>query len=644
MIEAMGSHARHIAGRAKEASFSVPSLRALADALGLPPGAAAYVALIGLAGAACVGLATAQLTTSYLPGLAVLAVLAAGADRVNIRINIGTPQGVELTPSIMFMTVAMFLLPFPEAVVVAYLGALGGDLMSRKQWFKVLFNAGQLTIACATGALVWNWGTGGGVSDAAELYEMLPIALVAQAVAYLLNTGLLSIVLALISGQSVWRVWMANHSAGVIPRLGLQIMGILFAGAWLFDVRSLGLLFVPAWLTWMSSRHLRALEAKAQVEQDLREKSEALATRWEALAQIGEHLSATVDPRALVEAAAKVVVDHCADAACVIAQGIGVASAARAEAPPQLRARLAASAATVDGYLASGVMALPLTVADRDFGTLYAAWESGGPTADQATLLDRAIERIAMALQNAKLSSEAAEVEALREIDRMKSDLLASVSHELTSPIALVMGYGELLEKRPPEQEQAKWMGGKILAAGEHLRRMVEDLLDAGRLESGRLSLDRQPVDVRAVAEAALEAARAAHSGPRFELVLPQEPVTIEGDRTRLLQVLTNLLQNAARYGPPDGDVRLIIEARDDRACIAVEDQGPGVPPGERARIFEKFYRTHGAQSKAKKGLGLGLTIARDLVLAHGGSIKVEDAPSGGARFVIELPRVEVVV
>ena len=606
----------------------------------MPPGAAAYVALIGVAGVACLLLAAAQITVSYLPGLVLLAVLAAAVDRVNIR----TPQRTELTPSIMVMTVAMFLLPFPEAVVVAYLGALGGDLLSRKVWFKVLFNAGQMTIACAAGALVWNLGTGGGVASAAELYGMLPIALMAQAVAYLLNTALLSIVLAFLSGEQVWRVWVANHSAGVAPRLGLQIMGILFAGAWLFDLRSLLLLFVPAWLTWMSSRHLRALEEKAAVEQDLRQKSEALATRWEALAQIGERLSATVDPKMLVETAAAVVVDHCADAACVVLPGTGIASAARPDASPQLRARLAASVATVDGYVASGVMALPLAVGDRDLGTLYAAWSAGGPSPDQAALLDHAVERIAIALQNAKLGSEAAEVEALREIDRMKSDLLASVSHELTSPIALVMGYGELLEKRPPEQEQARWMGGKILAAGEHLKRMVEDLLDAGRLESGRLALDRQRVDVRGIAETALESARASHPGPRFVAVLPEQPVVVEGDRARLLQVLTNLLQNAARYGPPGGEVRLLVEADDTSALMAVEDQGPGVAPGERQRIFEKFYRTGAAERRAKKGLGLGLTIARDLTVAHGGEIRVEDAASGGARFVVKLPRVEVVV
>jgi signal transduction histidine kinase len=630
---------RQTVQRTREAPFVLPSLRSFVETLGLPPRVAAYVALVGFGGAACFLAAAAQLDPVYLPGTLVLIVLAALADRVNIR---AVAQRFELTPTMMVNSVGVFLLPVPNVVVVAFLGSLVGDLLARKVWFKSAFNAGQITVAYTAAALVWNVGTGGGVANAFDFYALLPFALAATGTAWLLNTTLVSIVLALLSSAPVWRVWKDNNYAGLVPHFGMQVMGILFAGAWLFDFRVVLLLAVPSWLTWMSSRHLKALEEKAAVEHELREKSEGLAVRWEALAQIGERLSATVDPKAVVETAARIAVDHCADAVCVVSPGAGVATAARPDVPPQLRARLAASVATLDGYVSSGVMALPLSVGDADVGTLYAAWSDGGPTPEEAALLERVVERVAIALQNAKLSAEAADVEALREIDRMKSDLLASVSHELTTPIALVVGYGELLEKRPPEREQAKWMGGKILAAGEHLKRMVEDLLDAGRLESGRLSLDRQPLDLRDVAETALESARAAHSGARFEVHLPGAPVMVEADRARLLQVLTNLLQNAARYGPPGGEVRLIVEVDGDDARIAVEDAGPGVPPGERARIFEKFYRTGGAQMRAKKGLGLGLTIARDLVLAHGGEIRVEDAATGGARFVVELPRVEV--
>lgn len=637
MISAMGATARRSSGQRHIPVDLGRALRLIVDRSGLSPLTFAYVLFIGLAGVAFFGLAVARIDTGVLPAVAILTVLAVLADRISIRI----PQGFDLTPSTIVNSAAVFLLPAPGAIVAVFLGALGGDLFNRRPWTRTLFNAGQITIAYAAAAYVWD-AASGGVTTAADLYSFVPAAMLAASAAYLCNTVLLSIVLALVRRTGVWRVWLSNHYSGLLPHFGMQIMGILFVGAWLLDFRAVLLLAFPAGLTWMSSRHLRALEDKAKVEQELREKSDALASRWEALAQIGERLSVTVDPKALVETAAQVVVDHCADAACVVSPGTGIASAADPEAPAQLRARLAASVATLDGYVSDGVMALPLSIADRDLGTLYAAWTSGGPTDDQAALLDRVIERIAIALQNAVLSAEASEVEALREVDRMKSDLLASVSHELNTPIALVVGYGELLGQRPPEKEQTRWMGEKILAAGQHLKRMVEDLLDAGRLESGRFALERQSIDLRGVADAALESARAAHPGPHFAAVLPTEPVLVEGDRGRLLQVMTNLLQNAARYGPPNGEVRLVVVSNGVSASVAVEDQGPGVPPGERERIFEKFYRTGAAERKAKKGLGLGLTIARDLTLAHGGTIKVEDAPSGGARFVVELPRAEV--
>lgn len=634
-----------VAGRRLESQNAVARLlvpkidiRGWIAATGLTVQASAFIGAVAFGGAVLFLVACTRLMSDHMVGLAAMLVLAVAAERISVPL----PKGGEFVPSTLVYTTGVLVLPLPAAVVMAFVGTLGGEIMARKPWYRAAFNTGQVTLACTAAALTWAAIGGAAAVDVNAYLAVLPGALLAMATYYTLNTALVSIVLSLVGGGSPWQLWWANHRGVLIPQIGMQTVGILMAGAWRLDLRAMVLLTLPAGITWLSYRQVRVLETKAEIEQELRARSEHLAARWEALAEAGERLSTTVDPKALLETVVNVVVDHCADAACVIVPGTGVASAAKPDAPTQLRARLAATAATVDGYVAAGVMALPLTIGDRDLGTLYAAWSSGGPSPDQAALLDHVVGRIAVALQNAVLSSEAAEVQALREVDRLKSDLLASVSHELTNPIALVMGYGELLEKRPPEQEQARWMGGKILAAGEHLKRMVEDLLDAGRLESGRFALDRQRVDLRSVAEASLESARAAHPGPRFIAAVPGLPVIVEGDRTRLLQVLTNLLQNAARYGPPNGEVRLVVEVNGTLASVAVEDQGPGVAPGERQRIFEKFYRTGAAERKAKKGLGLGLTIAHDLVAAHGGEIRVEDGPSGGARFVVELPRFEV--
>ena len=624
-----------------ESGFLSAALSRAADkwtaTVGLRPGLSAFIGAFAFGGTLLFLWGSEQLTAERLPGLVAILVLAIVAERISVPL----PEDGRFVCSTLVYTTGVLVLPPPAAVVMVFVGNLIGEVMANKPWYRAAFNVGQVTVACAAAAALWWWLGGAEVSDAAGLLERLPAAALAMAAYYALNTIFFSIVLAIWQGGNVWEHWYVNHRGVLLPQMGMYVIAILFAGAWLLDVRAVLLLGVPAGITWLSYRQVRTLEVKAQVEHELREKSDRLATRWEALAQIGERLSTTVDPKELVEIAGRVAIDHCADAACVVAPGAGVVTAVRSDAPPQLRARLAASVATLDGYVASGVRVVPLRVGDHEVGTLYAAWDAGEPTPDQAALLEPLADRVAIALQNTLLSAQAGEVEALREIDRMKGDLLASVSHELKTPIALMVGYGELLEKRQIENEQARWMGGKILSAGRHLTRLVDDLLDAGRLESGRFTLDRRLLDLRHVAESAIETARVAHAGPHFVANLPSAPVIVEGDQSRLLQVLTNLLSNAARYGPGDGEIRLTIEPNGVNAIVGVEDQGPGVPPTERERIFEKFYRAPGADRRSRKGLGLGLTIVRDLVVAHGGKVRVEDASKGGARFVVELPRLD---
>src|SRR5439155_3710573 len=137
---------------------------------------------------------------------------------------------------------------------------------------------------------------------------------------------------------------------------------------------------------------------------------------------------------------------------------------------------------------------LELRVGNLDVGTLDAAWRDA-PTVEDEALLEQLADRVAAAIQNAVLLEQSGEVEAVREVTRMKNEFLSAVSHELRSPLALLIGYGELLKERPPGVEEVRWMGDRIHRAGEHLARLVDDLLEAGRLESGRFSLDLKPID-----------------------------------------------------------------------------------------------------------------------------------------------------
>jgi two-component system OmpR family sensor kinase len=280
-----------------------------------------------------------------------------------------------------------------------------------------------------------------------------------------------------------------------------------------------------------------------------------------------------------------------------------------------------------------------LTAAGASIGTLFVAWGAIAPTPNQLALLERLADRVALAIHGALLLSQAAEVETIREVQRAKGEFLAVVSHEMRAPVGLLSGYGELLATRPGSRAQVKWIGSHMGAATRQLARMIDDLLDAGRIESGRLSLKLRATDVGEMVAAACDAACAAHPDHQFTFSCAESDLTARADVDRMRQVLSNLHSNAARYAPAGTQVRTMVERRNGAIVVAVEDQGPGVPPAERARIFEKFYRADCVKARADGGLGLGLAIASDIVVAHGGRIWVEDVEGGGvgARFTFTI-------
>ncbi|MBM4418744.1 MAG: hypothetical protein FJ033_10590 [Chloroflexi bacterium] len=265
-------------------------------------------------------------------------------------------------------------------------------------------------------------------------------------------------------------------------------------------------------------------------------------------------------------------------------------------------------------------------------------WAESGPSDEQRALCEMISDRAALALQNAILGVRAAEVEAVREVSRPKSDLVTKVSHDLTTPLGVILGYAEMLAGRASDPKPVQRMAEKISGSARHLARLVDDLLDAGRLESGRFALDLQHHDLRDLCTEAIETARVAHAGPRFELDLPVAPLPVRADPVRIRQILLNLLSNAARYGPSDGRIRLRAGQTADVVAVTVEDEGTGIPATERERVFDKFYRVAATTGVNRKGMGLDLSIARDLVIAHQGEIWIESGEWGGARFHIALP------
>lgn len=217
--------------------------------------------------------------------------------------------------------------------------------------------------------------------------------------------------------------------------------------------------------------------------------------------------------------------------------------------------------------------------------------------------------------------------------------LLGEVGHELRSPLSSIFGIAELLNKVELGHMSEKYGGtfDLLLRAAESMKSLVDDLTDYTAIENGCLRLQRNPFSVRDIARERIEIRKA--SGCRARLVLDApESATAEIDRARIGQVLDNLLDNAVKYGPPQGEVRVRITEKSGAVQVAVEDQGPGLAPEEQERLFLPFEQGSQAPSCGRHGMGLGLSIARRYVEAHGGTLDVQSTPGQGATFTFVVP------
>ena len=229
----------------------------------------------------------------------------------------------------------------------------------------------------------------------------------------------------------------------------------------------------------------------------------------------------------------------------------------------------------------------------------------------------------------------------LAAVDRRQRDLVANVSHELRTPIGalrvLLENLVDGVEPTDPAQLET------ALAQTERLGRLVAQLLDLSRLESGSIPMRREPFAVGPMLDQATRECRLGDDDAvRVEWAVDPDDLTINGDAERVHQVVANLLANAVRHSPPGGTVRVSACATADgtgRARIEVVDEGPGIPPGEVERVFERFYRTDHARAASDGGTGLGLAISRWIVEASGGTIRATAAEPHGCRMVVELPR-----
>lgn len=290
---------------------------------------------------------------------------------------------------------------------------------------------------------------------------------------------------------------------------------------------------------------------------------------------------------------------------------------------------------------AAALRYLPLKTARGGVGVLgITAGAAGAPelSVDQRRLLEAFATQAAQAIERVQLADAARRAEVLEAAEKLQTALLNSISHDLRTPLVSITGALTSLRGDQAIADAAtrdNLLENAALEA-DRLNRLVGNLLDMTRLEAGVLHVTRTPAEIEDVIGAALNRMDAQLHNRRVAVQLPADLPSVPMDFVLILQVLTNLLDNALKYSPADAPVELSAEVKGEALAVSVADRGLGIPPEERAHVFDKFYRVQ--RSNQATGTGLGLSISKGMVEAHGGTIRAEGREGGGTVVVFTLP------
>lgn len=302
-----------------------------------------------------------------------------------------------------------------------------------------------------------------------------------------------------------------------------------------------------------------------------------------------------------------------------------------------LTARDAQMQALGDAGLRS-YLCVPIESRDKVLGTLEFGTGLSGRRYEASDLVmaSEAARRVAIALENANLYS------TIRQSAKRKDEFLATLAHELRNPLAPLRNSLQILRTRKDDPDLATYAHGVMERQVAQLRRLVDDLLDVSRIDTGKIELRRERILLSAVIKNALEAVRSSIES-RHDLVvaLPPEDVYLDVDPARMAQVITNLLDNADKYTPKGGHISLSATVHENEVRIVVADTGIGIEPGMLGNIFDMFVQGDNSFERPYGGLGVGLTLVKRLVEMHGGSVRVQSAGQGkGSSFTVTLPPV----
>lgn len=285
------------------------------------------------------------------------------------------------------------------------------------------------------------------------------------------------------------------------------------------------------------------------------------------------------------------------------------------------------------------VLAVPLRARGRVLGVVALCWHEVGRCCDEATIHTAEV----IANQLAAVLDTAVLVEDLSRASRLKDEFLATLSHELRNPLNVIVGYAEILSRNPDAQRLplARQAAEVIRRNALTQAQLVSDLLDLSRLQTGKLTIHRQPVALVPLLTDAAEGVRgdADAKGIRLEVEIPEEPLPIEADAVRVRQIIWNLLHNAVKFTPEGGKVTIRLDREGGEARLMVKDTGQGMDAAFLPDVFEMFRQAEAGLSRRHGGLGIGLALVRQLVELHGGRVRAESEGTGkGSCFTVWLP------
>jgi two-component system sensor histidine kinase KdpD len=373
-----------------------------------------------------------------------------------------------------------------------------------------------------------------------------------------------------------------------------------------------------------------------------------------ALLTLGQQLTTSTDASGIRDVGSKALAHALRCDAAILARDAEQVLRVVASVPPE-RALLPQDLAAADWSDRHGEQAgrytdtlnaapcwvLPLGSESRPLGAVALRFDPAlrEPDPDQRSLALAMTQDIGQALERARLSDELEGARVQGETERLRNALLSSVSHDLRSPLASMIGAAGTLisyEEKLPQEERRELLQA-ILGEGQRLDRYIQNLLDMTRLGHGTLKLNRDWTDSAEIVAAAVTRLRKLFPDLRVETIAPPETVLLYVHPALIEQALFNILENAARFSPPEEPVRVSVHSSGECLLIDVSDRGPGIPEDERARIFDMFYSVSRGD-RAPQGTGLGLAICRGMIGAHGGSVEALPGDGIGTTIRISLP------